>query len=262
VPKNEPRKALVTGASSGIGAALAKKLAARGIEVWLAARRADALDKVIEEIEKAGGRAHKLVLDVAQLDATYERLTTLDKESGGMDLVVANAGIGGELASHNVAETPWEATRDLFQVNLLGATATLSPFIPRMLERGHGHLVGVSSIAADVPMPRGAAYGASKAGLTFWLESLDIELRSKGVAVTIVHPGFVKTPLTDQINEKLPFMLELDKAVSIMDRGIAKRSRMVRFPFLLGAIARFPKVLPKAVANPLILKSTAEKSKS
>ncbi|HKA90870.1 MAG TPA: SDR family NAD(P)-dependent oxidoreductase [Haliangiales bacterium] len=240
-------KALVTGASSGIGRALALRLAARGMEVWLAARSRDALEALRAEI---GERARVFPLDVARLDETVAALTRLDEETGGLDLVVANAGIGG--SPRYVSEDSWERARDILHTNLLGAVATLMPFIPRMAARGRGHLAGISSIAADIPLPRSVPYGASKAGLTFFLECADLELRPKGVAVTIVHPGFIKTAMTAGIKERLPLLMDVDRAADIIDRGLARRARMVRFPWLTGAAARAVRSLPRALAAPLI----------
>jgi short-subunit dehydrogenase len=244
-------KALVTGASSGIGRVLAQRLAARGMDVWLAARNREALETLAAEI---GERAHVFPLDVAKLDATVAALTRLDEETGGIDLVVANAGIGGNPI--HVSEETWERTRDILHTNVLGAVATLMPFIPRMVARGRGHICGISSIAADIPLPRSVPYGASKAGLTFFLECADLELRPKGVAVTIVHPGFIKTPMTANIKEKLPLLMDVDKAADIIDRGLARRARMVRFPWLTGAAARLVSALPRALAAPLIRRAT------
>jgi NADP-dependent 3-hydroxy acid dehydrogenase YdfG len=160
--RQEPRRALVTGASSGIGATLSRRLAARGLEVWLAARRADALAAEVEKIRSKGGKAHALVLDVADVDGTYERLAALDDEVGGIDLVVANAGIGGPRGGQQLARSTWPDVKDFIHVNFLGAVATLSPFIPRMVKRSHGHLAGVSSIGADMPHQRNGAYGSGK----------------------------------------------------------------------------------------------------
>src|SRR5690348_14718338 len=190
----EARRALVTGASAGIGLAIARRLAARGLEVWMTARGAERLEREVGAINAAGGKAHALVLDVADCEATVARLAQLDAESGGIDLVVANAGLAGARGGIPLPECSWADVRDVLHTNLLGAAATVHPFIRPMLARGHGHLVGISSLGADCPIGRAAPYGASKAGLTFFLESADIELRARGIDVTIVHPGFVSTP--------------------------------------------------------------------
>lgn len=239
-----PKRALITGASSGIGAALAQRLATRDTELWLCARRKDKLDEQVATIAAAGGKAHALELDVSDCDATYQRLLALDEEVGGFDLAVANAGIGGAYVMQDVATIPWENTRTIFETNLLGAVATINAFIPGMVRRGHGHIVGVSSFAGAFPLPRGAAYSASKAGLTLYLEALDIELRQKGVAVTAVIPAFVRTPMAEGLDEATPFMVELDRAIDIIDRAITGRARRAQFPFQYSLIAAASQSLP------------------
>ena len=248
------RRALVTGASSGIGLHLARRLAARGVEVWLAARRAELLAAEVEAITRAGGKAHALVLDIADVDATVERLGRLDDEVGGIDLVVANAGLAGARGAIPLRDTSWEDVRDLLHTNLVGTAATLHPFIGRMLARGHGHLVAVSSIAADCPIARSAAYGASKAGLTFFLEAADVELRAAGIDITIIHPGFVKTAATDSLagQAPMPLMVPVERAARIIDRAIQRRARLVRFPWVMGLSARLTAWLPRALTRPLI----------
>jgi short-subunit dehydrogenase len=259
--QRQPQRALVTGASSGIGAALSRRLAARGVEVWLAARRAAALTQQVERIRSAGGKAHTLVLDVADSDGTYERLARLDEETGGIDLVVANAGIGGVRGAQQLSESSWADVRDFIHINFLGAAATLAPFAPRMVKRGYGHLVGISSIGADIPYHRNGAYGSSKAGLTFFLECADIELRPLGVPVTIVHPGFVKTPMSDELTDPTPFRLSEEAAIDIIDRGIQRRARMIRFPWILGAVARAAAALPRPVMSRAIRAVTSARPK-
>ena len=247
-------RALVTGASSGLGAALAQRLAAHGCEVWLAARRADRLDAEVRAIRAAGGRAHALVLDVGDYDATFERLEQLDRESGGMDMVIANAGIAGLPAAIPLSRASWQSTREILSVNLCGAVASFAPFIGGMLERGHGHLVGISSIAAEFPNPRTPVYGASKAGLSFLLKSIDMELRPRGVPVTIVEPGFVRTEAAQGVEEPMPFILETDAAVARIERAIQRRARLVRFPWQWTMLLRMVAQLPAAVSGPLIMR--------
>jgi short-subunit dehydrogenase len=244
-----PKRALITGASSGIGAALALRIARRGTEVWLCARRKEKLQDEVRRIEQAGGKAHALELDVADADATHARLRRLDAEVGGIDLAIANAGIGGDYVMGDFAKMPWASIKNVFNTNLIGAIATLDAFVPGMVERGHGQLVGVSSLAADINLPRGAAYNASKAGLTHYLESADIDLRRRGVPVTIVHPGFVKTPMVDSLKEATPFLMELDEAVEIIDRAIQRKARLVRFPFPLAAVTLSANALPRALRS-------------
>ncbi len=254
----EARRALVTGASAGIGLAVAERLAARGLEVWMAARGAERLTAAVERVRAAGGKAHALVLDVADVDATVRRLAALDEEAGGIDLVVANAGLAGARGAIPLEDVGWTDVRDILHTNLLGAAATVHPFVAPMLRRGHGHLVGVSSLSADCPIARGAAYGASKAGLTFFLEAADIELRARGIDVTIVHPGFVSTPAGDELEGTAPrpLLMSAERAAALIDRAIVRRTRLVRFPWVMGAIARLTAWLPRPLMRPLIVRTS------
>ncbi len=251
--KHSPRRALITGASSGIGAALAKRLAKRDVEVWIAARRVEKLAAVRKEIADAGGTAHVLPLDVSDHDRTRDAVAALDEEVGGIDLVVANAGIGGASGPLPLATSTWEEIAPQIQINLLGALATITPLIPKMVQRGRGQVCGVSSIAADVPLPVGASYGASKAGLTLFLESADLELRPLGIPVTIVHPGFVKTEMTDGADFQQPFQVEVEDAARAIDQGLIRGDRLVRFPRPLSAAAWTMRRLPTRVRDAIIL---------
>jgi short-subunit dehydrogenase len=243
----------VTGASSGIGAALSHRLARRGYEVWIAARRAEALEAEVKAIGAEGGRAHALILDVSDPESAERRIAALDEELGGIDLVVANAGIGGRAAP--VARQTFADFRMLQETNLLGAAATILALVPKMVERGRGHIVGISSLAAEVPLPAGADYGTSKAALTFFLECCAADLIPRGIDVTIVHPGFVRTPLTDKNKFQMPFLVELDAAAKIIDRAIEKKQRFCRFPFALTAATTTAGILPRALRDAIIARN-------
>jgi short-subunit dehydrogenase len=259
--KSAPKRALVTGASAGIGLAVARRLAARGIEVWMAARRKDVLQKEVDAINATGGRAHALVLDVADTEATVARLAKLDAETGGIDLVVANAGLAGARGAIPLPKAAWADVRDILHTNLLGAAATVYPFIAPMVARGHGQLVGISSLSADCPIARSAAYGGSKAGLTFFLESADIELKAAGVDVTIIHPGFVSTPAGDELigTAPRPLLVSADKMARVIDRAIVRRKRLVRYPWIMGFVARLTAWLPRFIMRPLIRRTSGER---
>jgi short-subunit dehydrogenase len=254
------QRALVTGASAGIGLAVARRLAARGIEVWMTARGRERLEAEVDAIARSGGRAHALVLDVTDTEATVTRLGALDAEVGGIDLVIANAGLAGARGAIPLPKTAWADVRDILHTNLLGAAATVHPFIAPMVQRGHGQLVGISSLSADCPIARSAAYGSSKAGLTFFLEAADIELRALGIDVTIIHPGFVSTPAGDELIgvASRPLLVSADKMAKVIDRAIVKRSRLVRYPWIMGAIARFSAWLPRFLMRPLIRRTSGE----
>jgi short-subunit dehydrogenase len=254
-----PKTALVTGASGGLGAALAARLAKRGIEVWLAARRRDALERNAQAIREGGGTAHVVELDLAHPDAVALAVGTLDDEIGGIDLVVANAAVAGVAAAVPASRLTWADARDVLQVNVLGNIASIVPLIPRMLARGHGHIVGISSTAALVPNPRMAPYCASKVALSYFLEGIGMELRPRGVAVTVVQPGFMRTPAVESLDDPMPFMLETEEAVDIIDRAIRHRRRKITFPRILAAMSRLPSLLPATVREPLLLRVTRER---
>jgi len=128
------------------------------------------------------------------------------------------------------------------------------------VRRGHGQLVGISSISADCPIARAAPYGASKAGLTFFLEAADIELRALGVDVTIIHPGFVATPAGDELIgvAARPLLVSAEHMARVIDRAIVRRARLVRYPWIMGLLARLTAWLPRALMRPLIRRASGE----
>jgi len=246
-------RVLLTGASSGIGAALAVELARRGHQLWLGARRADKLADLVTTITAAGGVATAVTLDVSDHLACAEAVARLDDESGGFDIVVANAGVGGKQTS--IWKITADDAKDVLDTNFTGALATILPLLPKMRARGRGQVVGVSSIAADVALPMAPVYGSSKAGLTFFLDSIATELAAANIAVTIVHPGFVRTPMTDAQKYPMPFMVEVDDAAKIIADAIEKRATWLRFPLGLRAFAGAANMLPRALRVALIRRS-------
>ncbi len=241
------RSALITGASSGIGAALAKQLAAAGTEVVLAARREHALRELAEGIEAAGGAARIEVLDVGDPERTEARVRELDDELS-LELVVANAGVGGSKWGGKLS---WADSKQIIQVNVCGAVATLTGALPGMVARGFGHLVGISSVAQYRGLPRSAIYCASKAFLSTFLESLRIDLHGTGVSVTDVRPGFVETPMTEG-RSSLPFLVEVEDAAKTIAKGIEKKKGVVVFPPQMAAIGHMLEVMPRAIFEPVV----------
>ena len=241
--------ALITGASSGIGAALARRLAGEGTLVVLAARREDALRELADSIAAAGGQARIEVLDVSDPERTEARVRELDEELG-LEVVVANAGIGG---SRWGGQLQWEHCAKVIAVNVSGAVATLTGAIPGMVSRKRGVLVGVSSIAQYRGLPSSATYCASKAFLSTFLESLRIDLHSAGVAVVDVRPGFVDTPMTEGMKSK-PFAVDVDDAAAIIAKGIARKRKVVAFPTPMKWVGHALQVMPKNIYEPVVRK--------
>jgi NAD(P)-dependent dehydrogenase (short-subunit alcohol dehydrogenase family) len=235
------RTALITGASSGIGHALALTLAEDGVEVVACARRAPELDALCAQIGARGGKARPLVLDVGELERTVAAIRALDDDVGGLDLVIANAGVGlGEGDPHG-----WEALRGACHVNFTGSIATLTAILPAMKARGRGHLVGVSSLASFGALPGAAAYCSPKAGLSMFLDCLRLDLRGSGVAVTTVHPGFVRTPMIARSTHPMPQMVEADAAARLIWRRLQRRPARIDFPQPLAWLTRIAGGLPR-----------------
>ena len=236
--------ALVTGASSGIGRALAAALATRGYEVVLAARREGLLLEIAENIRRSGGRATVLPLDVSDTHATVAALRTLDEEAP-LDLIVANAGVG--MPPEATDPTSWEAIGAACHTNFCGAAATLTAVLPAMVRRGRGHLVGISSLASFGALPFSSAYCAPKAGLSMLLECLRLDLLDSGVAVTTVHLGFVRTPMVERSTHPMPQLMEADDAAEQIVSALAARPAVVELPQPLAAATRALAKLPRFV---------------
>lgn len=233
------RTAFITGASSGIGAALARRLARADIEVALAARSRDALEHVATDIRSAGGRARIVPLDVTDVAAVYQTMRQLDDEVP-IDLVVANAGIGKQRWS---GKLKWQDIEPTLKLNVLGATATLMALIERFVARKRGHLVGISSLAAYRGLPKSAVYSGSKAYLSTFLESLRLDLQGVGITVSDIRPGYVRTPMTSG-SDKLPFVLEANDAAEDIARAIFARKAVHAFPQPLALGARSLALVP------------------
>lgn len=234
---------LITGASSGIGRALSVELARKGASVGLLARRADVLNEVAASIVNCGGGALALPADVTDAAAVREAVRKLRQRFGPIDVLVANAGISvntfvPDLCDKQIAE--------LINVNVIGVVNSVSAVLPDMVSRGSGHLVGNSSLAAYRGLPKTAAYCASKAAVSSFLEAIRIDLRGSGVAVTIIHPGFIKTSLIEHIR-RTPYVMELDHAVKKIIRAIEKRKKRYSFPWQMATLARACKVMPTPV---------------
>lgn len=248
----EIRTAVVTGASSGIGLELSRQLAARGVEVALLARRLPLLERLHEEIVSKGGKARVHEADVTDPEALVDLLQRIDDEMGGVDLVVANAGIG---SSKWAGKMDWASCRQTIDVNVIGATATLTALLPRMVQRNRGHLVGISSLAGSRGLPKSAIYSASKAFLSVFLESLRIDLLHTGIAVTDVQPGFIKTPLTADNDFPMPFLMEVDDAVQKIVHAIEKRDPIAAFPWPVKTAVQFARVMPVGLYDRVLSRS-------
>jgi len=228
--------AILTGASSGIGWALAKELSKDGYHMGLVARRQEPMEKLCEEIRQAGGTAAFATADVADRSAVLNAIQALEAKLGPVDLLVANAGMGvpTKLEPMNVPET-----EQMFRVNMFGVMYAIEAVLPGMLKRGHGHLAGVSSLAAYKGFPGQAGYCASKAAVKTYLESLRLQLRERNIQVTCICPGFVRTPMTEGHGFRMPFLMDADEAARRVARALRRKKKVFNFPWQTERLVKF-----------------------
>jgi short-subunit dehydrogenase len=233
--------AVITGASSGIGWALAKVLAAEGCKIGLVARRKDKLQTLAREICQTGRTAEYAAADVGDRSQTLTAIHGLAAQLGPIDLLIANAGVGmpTRLDPMNVRDI-----EEMFRVNTLGVVYAIEAVLPEMLRRGRGHLAAVSSLASYKGMPGESAYCASKAAVNYYLEGLRIHLRDKGIAVTTLCPGFVRTPMTAVNDFHMPWLLDADEAARRMVRVMHQRRKVYNFPWQTNLLMKLTRWLP------------------
>ncbi len=246
----------ITGASSGLGSGLAPLFAAEGDTVILAARREAALQALAQEIEASGGKAVPVVLDVSDSEAVARVFAEVQAEYGPVDTLIANAGVGQPTPATDYDSRTLEW---IFSVNVMGLSYCVEAVLPQMLERGAGQIVGVSSIAGYRGLPGSGGYCASKAAAISLLESLRIELRPKGIAVTTICPGFVKTPLTESNDFDMPFLLELEEACRLMHQAIRKQKTEFAFPWQLATAVKLGRYVPNGLYDRLLAGQRAAK---
>lgn len=232
----------LTGASSGIGEGLALAIAKRGGILGLVARRRELLDDLADRCKLAGGKARVFAIDVTDEESVALAADEMRSEFGHIDILIANAGIGGNNEETRSYHPP--SVKKVIDTNLIGAVNAVHAVLPKMIDRGEGQIVAISSLAGIRGLPRSAAYSASKAGMTAFFESLRLDVKNKGIDVTIIQPGFIKTPLTSGRANKMPFLMELEDAVPHFISAIEKRKRFAAFPWQLATIVRAGKIMP------------------
>jgi short-subunit dehydrogenase len=237
------QNALITGASSGLGRGLTLWFAQRGVRVYAAARRLERLQALCAE-PAAGPNIQCVQLDVSDASEVRRKVQEIDAASGGLDLIIANAGVGLETRGKRLV---WDNVEQTIRVNVMGAAATLCAVLDRMVERNRGHLVGISSLAGWRGFRRLAAYSASKAFLATFLEGLRVDLRQTKIKVTCIYPGFVKSEMTAKNTFKMPFLLEADDAADRMARAIVAARSEFAFPWQLSGMMRAVRLLPNVV---------------
>jgi NAD(P)-dependent dehydrogenase (short-subunit alcohol dehydrogenase family) len=234
-----PRRLVITGASSGLGLALARHYLEHGATVAAFARRGKLLQGLAEEFPE---QVFCYALDVRDSHAVQDAANDFIARAGVPDIVIANAGVSiGTLTRH--AEDN-EVFQHVMDINVLGAVKTFQPFVEAMRAAGSGRLVGIASVAGFRGLPGAGAYSASKAALISYLESLRIELRGSGVKVVTICPGYIRTPMTDINTYPMPFMLEADEAARRMARVIERGKSFAVIPWQMALVGRLLRLLP------------------
>ncbi|MCB1941348.1 MAG: SDR family oxidoreductase [Candidatus Accumulibacter sp.] len=241
------RKLFLTGASSGIGQALAEHYAAQGALLGLVARRAMPLQALAT---RWPGQISCYPLDVTDAAALRAAADDFIGRLGVPDIVIANAGVSvGTLTEH---PEDLAVIRQVMDTNLYGMAATFSPFIGGMRRAGRGRLVGIASVAGIRGLPGSAAYSASKAAAISYLESLRVELRASGISVLTICPGYIATPMTERNPFPMPFLIPADVAAVRFAQAIARRRSYVVIPWQMGIVGKLLRLLPNAVYDRLL----------
>ncbi|MCJ8168834.1 SDR family NAD(P)-dependent oxidoreductase [Atopomonas sediminilitoris] len=235
------RRYLLTGASSGIGQALARELAAAGFDLALAARREDSLKLLASELSARfpAQRFSVLPLDVCDYAACQQAVQQASEALGGLDGLIANAGIA---LSGRAGRGHFDKAQRTLETNLLGAIACLDAACALFRQQGHGHLVAVASVAGKLDLPATCAYSASKAGLVSYMRSLDAELKSTAIRTTTLLPGFIDTPLNQDAAQR-PFLIDVERGAQLIAGHIIKKRQQAYVPSwpwaLLGRLGPF-----------------------
>jgi short-subunit dehydrogenase len=241
----DPRSILITGASSGIGAALARLYAAKGVALALGGRDAGRLAKVAVDCRAAGAVVSEVVVDVTDRAAMESWVVEADRLQP-IDLLVANAGVS---AGTGAGEESAEQLRAVFSVNVDGAFNTVLPLLPAMRERRRGQIALMSSLASFRGFPGAPAYSASKAALRVWGEGLRGDLYRAGITVSVICPGFVASPMTSGNSYPMPMLMPAEQAARIIRRGLAKERARIAFPLPMYAAAWILGALPPALTD-------------
>jgi NADP-dependent 3-hydroxy acid dehydrogenase YdfG len=242
------RSILITGASSGIGAALAEEFAASGVRLVLGGRSSERLAAVSQTCRARGAEVEATTVDVVDRAALAEWIVAADRRQP-LDLVVANAGVSGGTLAGNESE---DQARRIFAINVDGVLNTVFPILPAMQARRSGQIGIMASLAGHRGFPGAPAYGASKAAVKVWGEALRGDLKPSGVGVSVIMPGFIKTAMTDANDFPMPFMMPAARAARIVRRGLEADRARIAFPGQMAFLAWFIGMLSPAIADPLL----------
>ncbi len=244
------QKVIITGASSGIGRALAQEYARRGATLGLIARRKDLLEQLAASLPV---RSYCYAVDVTDADALAAAAANFTAHAGCPDIVIANAGVSaGTLTAYSEDNAVFD---EVVRVNLMGMMLTFQPFVDAMRTRRDGILAGIASVAGLRGLPGAAAYSASKAAAISYLESLRVELHGSGVSVVTICPGYIATPMTSRNPYRMPFMLDAAVAARRIADAIAARKRFYVLPWQMALVSWALRRLPRPIYDALFARA-------
>jgi short-subunit dehydrogenase len=242
----------LTGASSGIGWSTAVEAGKRGYRLALTARRVNLLEQCKEIIIKNGTSSDDILVlpsDVTQPEQLRKSYDAIIDRYGKIDILIANA---GTYSSEDHGQLKASVFKELYEINFFGVLRCIELVLPAMKSRKAGLIAAVSSVAGYRALPRAANYGSSKSALTYLLQSLRFELEPLNIGVSVINPGFVKTPLTDRNDFKMPFLIDSETAGRLIMDGIESRRKEIHFPKKFTLLLKFLSLLPESIYNRII----------
>ncbi len=241
----QPRSILITGASSGIGAALARAYAAPGVSLALGGRDETRLAEVAEACRAAAAEVSSAAVDVTEAEPLAQWIAATD-QAAPLDLVIANAGVSAGTGESGESD---EQARQIFRINFEGVVNTVQPAVRAMRARRRGQIAIMSSLAAFRGFPGAPAYCASKAAVRVWGEALRGQFAAEGLRVSVICPGFVDTPMTRVNDFPMPFRMDAARAAAIISRGLARDRARIAFPLPLAAMVWCLSALPPGLTD-------------
>ncbi len=251
-----PKNILITGASSGLGAALALEYAKFGNKLYLQGRNPERLAGIADKCQKSGAIVYTQTIDVTDAASMQNWIEQADAQNP-LDLVIANAGISAGTGGDGESN---EQVRRIFSTNIDGVVNTIQPIIPLMLVRKSGQIAIMSSLAGIRALPSAPAYSASKACVRYYGESLRGCLLKENVYVSVICPGYIKTPMTSVNNFPMPFIMSAEKAAQIIMKGLARGSSRIAFPTLLYIPLWLISCLSPMITDPIFSRLPAKPS--
>lgn len=244
---------LITGASSGIGAALARAEARSGVTLLLWGRNAARLERVAQECRARGAEARTEIFDLSDTAGLPARLAAADA-AAPIDLAIFNAGLGGTAPDNAVTEGPGTA-RAIAEVNFVAPVVGAHLMAEAMARRGGGQIVLIGSISESYPLPMAPTYAATKAGLRMFAEALRLRLTKHHVRVSLVSPGFIDTPMSQQVTQPKPFLIGADAAAKVISRRVARGDATIVVPWQFRILRAATELLPRSILHWVLARS-------